>query len=154
MAISRTPMIDDDGSGMTGTILNNAWKTELYNQIDGLVSGSLQSFIVTDASGAGLVFPNGFGNYVVLAKTVFVMIHLVYPATADPTAALIGGLPFASHAYPPYGGLFQCFGVSKNWWINGNVTTIQPQNPTTGGQMTNAQMSGSNNVLLGFYQVP
>lgn len=37
MAISRTPMIDDDGSGTTGTIFNNAWKQELYNQIDALV---------------------------------------------------------------------------------------------------------------------
>jgi len=36
MSIHRTAMIDDDGSGMTGTILNNAWKTELYDQIDGV----------------------------------------------------------------------------------------------------------------------
>ena len=34
MAITRTPMIDDDGSGTTGTIFNAAWKDELYNQID------------------------------------------------------------------------------------------------------------------------
>lgn len=34
MGIIRTPIIDDDGSGRTGTIINNAWKTELYNQID------------------------------------------------------------------------------------------------------------------------
>jgi hypothetical protein len=34
MAITRTAMIDDDGSGTTGTILNNAWKQELYGQID------------------------------------------------------------------------------------------------------------------------
>jgi hypothetical protein len=34
MAITRTAMVDDDGSGTTGTILNNAWKQELYNQID------------------------------------------------------------------------------------------------------------------------
>jgi hypothetical protein len=38
MAITRTAMIDDDGSGTTGTIINNAWKTELYNQIDGAVT--------------------------------------------------------------------------------------------------------------------
>jgi hypothetical protein len=37
MAITRTAMIDDDGSGTTGTILNNAWKQELYGQIDGVV---------------------------------------------------------------------------------------------------------------------
>jgi uncharacterized Zn-binding protein involved in type VI secretion len=29
-------MIDDDGSGTTGTIINNAWKQEFYNQIDAL----------------------------------------------------------------------------------------------------------------------
>ena len=34
MAITRTAMVDDDGSGTTGTILNNAWKSEFYNQID------------------------------------------------------------------------------------------------------------------------
>jgi hypothetical protein len=32
--IPRTPWIDDDGSGTTGTVLNNAIKTELYDQID------------------------------------------------------------------------------------------------------------------------
>jgi hypothetical protein len=32
-------MIDDDGSGTTGTIINNAWKQELYNQIDALAGG-------------------------------------------------------------------------------------------------------------------
>jgi hypothetical protein len=38
MPIARTPMVDDDGSGTTGTIINNAWKTELYNQIDGIAA--------------------------------------------------------------------------------------------------------------------
>jgi len=32
--IPRTPMVDDDGSGTTGTVINAAWKTELYDQID------------------------------------------------------------------------------------------------------------------------
>jgi hypothetical protein len=35
MPITRTPIVDDDGSGTTGTVLDNAWKQELYNQIDG-----------------------------------------------------------------------------------------------------------------------
>jgi hypothetical protein len=34
MAITRTPIIDDDGTGTTGTVIDNAWKTEFYNQID------------------------------------------------------------------------------------------------------------------------
>jgi hypothetical protein len=33
--INRTPWIDDDGTGTTGTVLNNAMKTGLYNEIDG-----------------------------------------------------------------------------------------------------------------------
>lgn len=34
MAITRTAWTDDDGTGTTGTIINNAEKTLLYNQID------------------------------------------------------------------------------------------------------------------------
>jgi hypothetical protein len=36
--ITRTPIIDDDGSGTTGTTLDNAWKQELYNQIDAVIA--------------------------------------------------------------------------------------------------------------------
>jgi hypothetical protein len=34
MLITRTPWIDDDGSGTTGTVINNAEKQTIYNQID------------------------------------------------------------------------------------------------------------------------
>lgn len=34
VTITRTPRIDDDGTGTTGTVLNNAEKTTLYNEID------------------------------------------------------------------------------------------------------------------------
>ena len=34
MPITRTTMIDDDGTGTTGTILNNAWLQTIYGQID------------------------------------------------------------------------------------------------------------------------
>src|SRR4030095_4794406 len=37
MPITRTPMVDNDGTGLTGTPINNAWKQELYNQIDNMV---------------------------------------------------------------------------------------------------------------------
>jgi hypothetical protein len=50
--ITRTPMVDDDGSGEVGTVLNNAWKQELYNQIDALVSGAGGSAdVITSATG-------------------------------------------------------------------------------------------------------
>ena len=34
MPITRTPIVDDSGSGQDGTVIDNAWKQELYNQID------------------------------------------------------------------------------------------------------------------------
>jgi hypothetical protein len=34
MPITRTPIIDDSGSGRDGTVIDNAWKQEFYNQID------------------------------------------------------------------------------------------------------------------------
>lgn len=34
VTITRTAWTDDDGTGTTGTVINNAVKTELYNQID------------------------------------------------------------------------------------------------------------------------
>lgn len=38
MAITRTPWQDDDGSGTTGTVINNAEKTLLYDQIDAAIA--------------------------------------------------------------------------------------------------------------------
>ena len=39
MAITRTPIVDDDGSGTTGTVINNAWKQQFYDQIDAVAPG-------------------------------------------------------------------------------------------------------------------
>lgn len=57
MSLSRTAWTDDDGSGTTGTVLNNAMKTGLYDEIDGRWSeltttstGSQNNFSITSAS--------------------------------------------------------------------------------------------------------
>jgi hypothetical protein len=53
MAITRTPMVDDDGTGTTGTIINNAWKQEFYNQIDAAVAtqGDETEFLLIGSGG-------------------------------------------------------------------------------------------------------
>lgn len=56
MAITRTPFIDDDGSGTTGTVWNNAEKQILYNQIDAALSSGtaplkLASAVAQNVSG-------------------------------------------------------------------------------------------------------
>jgi hypothetical protein len=38
VTITRTAWIDDDGTGTTGTVLNNAVKTSIYNEIDGALA--------------------------------------------------------------------------------------------------------------------
>jgi hypothetical protein len=43
-------MTDDDGSGTVGTIFSNAWKTELYNQIDAIGSVAALGAVSTDGS--------------------------------------------------------------------------------------------------------
>lgn len=43
MAITRTAIVDDDGTLTTGTIINNAWKSELYDQIDATTGAVIQT---------------------------------------------------------------------------------------------------------------
>ena len=103
MAITRTAMIDDDGSGTTGTILNNAWKQELYTQIDAAdlaAAGVWQqvpfnalnfiNFTVTPAQ----VTTN---RYVKIGRTVFWVLTIsgatIPGATGNLAVTVPGGLP-------------------------------------------------------------
>jgi hypothetical protein len=59
VTISRTAWTDDDGTGTTGTVINNAVKTELYDQIDAaLVSvdnpANLSSSVPVNKGGTGV----------------------------------------------------------------------------------------------------
>lgn len=42
LIVQRVPMVDDDGSGTTGTVLNNAWKSAFYDDIDVGLTGVVQ----------------------------------------------------------------------------------------------------------------
>jgi hypothetical protein len=150
MPITRTVWIDDDGTGTTGTVINNAEKQLIYDQIDAFVGGNAISFPLTDASGAGLG-SLGTGLYTVLAgKTVMILAQPIWPVTANGAAAKVGGLPFSNSS--TNAGLFQAYGVQRLWWIKPGDTQIECLNPATSVAVTNAQMSGTNNVLIGFYQ--
>jgi len=99
----------------------------------------------TDASGASLTFTGVSANYVLLGNLVFAYFQLVYPATADGSNSLIGGLPFtaANADYAQQGGL--SFANNSSALVTQarvikNTKTIQ----TYGGSGTrnsNAQMS-------------
>jgi len=147
MAITRTAMVDDDGSGKTGTIINNAWKTELYGQIDALI-GPPVAFTVTDASGAGLTF-SGPSGYVRIGNIVSISINITFPATANASLARLGGLPYFSLNA---GGLYTIYGIQRVYHIQGNSNSMIVFHATTGAQLTNADLSGQTVALGGTYQ--
>jgi hypothetical protein len=62
MAIVRTADVDDDGTGTTGTIRNNAWKTALYDAIDATITAS---FAWTAVSFNAANFTSDVGTWVV-----------------------------------------------------------------------------------------
>jgi hypothetical protein len=74
--ITRTPIVDDDGTGTTGTILNNGWKQELYGQIDAVVAASVGAApeILTSATGGAIAST-------VEARTHFVLLTNSTPIT-------------------------------------------------------------------------
>lgn len=63
-AITRTSMTDDDGTGTTGTIINNAWKTQLYDQIDSVLNGVTKDNADETISGAW-----SFTNHIAISTT-------------------------------------------------------------------------------------
>lgn len=54
--ISRTAWIDDDGSGTTGTPINNAAKTSLYNEIDALAAALFAASAIPNPIAQDLLF--------------------------------------------------------------------------------------------------
>jgi hypothetical protein len=104
MAITRTAMIEDDGSGTTGTILNNAWKQELYGQIDANPAWQDVPFAAANFSavapmiwtvGAAAIQKN---RYAVVGKLLFWSIYISWFSgsnvlTGSPSAGLKLTLP-------------------------------------------------------------
>jgi hypothetical protein len=102
MPITRTPMIDDDGSGTTGTVINAAWKTELYNQIDaadlaagGFSSGTWLPTLQGDGGVSGQTYNTRAGTWLRVGNQIFVegSVTLTAKGTLTGTVLAIGGLP-------------------------------------------------------------
>jgi hypothetical protein len=146
MAITRTAMVDDDGSGTTGTILNNAWKTELYNQIDGMSAGL--AWTPTDVSGANLVFTVAEGAYCVTGAMVTFWGRVQYPTTSSGLNANLGGLPLVNGNY--FAGAYMTLGLPALLHLAksaGNILVLQ----TNTAPYTNALLTGAQLIFQGFY---
>jgi hypothetical protein len=115
MAITRTNMIDDDGSGTTGTIINNAWKQEFYGQIDAFADGvwvdipyNAANFSVVAGSGTWTVAASStVAKVIVNQKTTVVAFTLPATITGSPTILKI--------IVPGLGTLARQFGTTFHW---------------------------------------
>ena len=53
MPITRTPIVNDSGGGTDGTVIDNAWKQEFYDQIDAFAGPGLTGVWTTIAHNPG-----------------------------------------------------------------------------------------------------
>jgi hypothetical protein len=105
MPITRTPMIDDDGSGTTGTILNNAWKQELYGQIDAFVA----PWVDIPAASATFTTTDGAVTWTVPPASVLTLgyskhsghVFLVFAFDVSTISAPVAGLQLGLPTMPP-----------------------------------------------------
>jgi hypothetical protein len=95
--ITRTPLVDDDGTLTTGTVWNNAWLTALYNAIDAVIAAE-------DATAKG-VAQGGTGVAALAAHGVVVgegtaPVAVVGPGTAGQVLTSNGGAADPSFQNP------------------------------------------------------
>lgn len=119
MPITRTPIIDDSGLGKDGTVIDNAWKQELYNQIDGITgSGGIShgiwqqgAYNPADYSGvggmtwtvsAGAMYIN---RYTIIGKTLIWNVYIAGGTTGGTASVgLLMRLPPGMTAYSANSG--------------------------------------------------
>jgi hypothetical protein len=160
VTIVRTPIVDDDHSGTTGTSLDNAWKQELYGQIDQALAtfgdpttSAPLPWTPNDASGANLVFSTALGRYYRVGKRVDVWGHVTYPSTVNVLPAKIGGLPFPNGAVM-YQGFFVTYGalIIIHFPINGSfVHLLQPVANTAPNAIANNTLALQQVIFQGTY---
>ena len=133
MPITRSTWVDDDGSGTTGTIINNAELQKIYQNIDTYVQGSWnsKSFSADDFfAPAGTTWTLTAGNvtrdaWTIIGKTVWFELII--------TGTTIGG------TLPPM--------VSRKAYPGGSIAAISSgaiihNNPGTAGMFVTATAAG------------
>ena len=96
----------------------------------------------TDASGAGLSFTNVHPKYTRIGRQVTVSVFISYPTTASASAAIIGGLPFASNsAQQSATAIWNDASVGLYGFIDTSTSSITLRN-FANTSITNLQLSG------------
>lgn len=112
------------------------------------------SWTPSDASGAALSFASASGNYVKIGKLVMAVGNVQYPATADASAAIIGGLPFTSSSGAPEAGCLVGYtnsGLNLYLLVVASTTTISIAN-NLGAAITNAALTNATIRFVAMYR--
>lgn len=164
VTITRTAWTDDDGSGTTGTVINNAVKTSLYDQIDaalalllplagGTLAGDLKFTDATyDIGKSGATRP----------RDLFLSRNLVVGGTTTLTGNVVSDLLFTDATYDigktgatrprdgffsrnlTAGGLLDISGAGA-----GQISFPATQNPSAGANVLDDYEEGTFTPVLG-----
>lgn len=105
-----------------------------------------------DASGASLAFTSVAGKYTKVGRQVHINGRVTYPATANGSSAVIGGLPFAALT-SNNGYIVFCANTTPRFWLTDAAATTGSFYTSAGANVTNAQMSGVTVVISATYFV-
>ena len=103
----------------------------------------------TDASGAGLIFSSFAGSYIKTGRTVVAAFQVSYPATADVSAAKIGGLPFNAAGITPVGAVSIAFSQYATPYYGATQASAATFTFYTFGGSTITNVSFSNLTMYG-----
>lgn len=102
MAITRTAMVDDDGTGTTGTVLNNAWKQQFYDQIDAADAAFAAAGLWTTVAHNAANFTANTGTWTVSSSTVkYSLIGKTCTVTLTLSNTTIAGSPLLLYVQIP-----------------------------------------------------
>ena len=111
------------------------------------------SWTPADASGASLSL-TAAGTYVRLGNIVFASCDVTYPATASGANAALSGLPYAAKATYNYaGGIYTTSGTACVAAVPAGTSGITIYAAATGAARTNANMTGSVNIITLAYEI-
>ena len=152
MAITRTPIIDDSGDGRSGTVIDNAWKQEFYNQIDALAAGNAVTygtFTPTEHYASAVV--NAEGVYGKIGRIVYIQFQAYFPPiSGNPNVTWLDGMPFpVISTVGATAGLIQAKGVVRIWSVSG--VACFAYSSTTGANVPLNDMSSAHIILSGSY---
>jgi len=151
------------GSAVTALTIDNSQKVTFANTIgfgsnagitfnnsSALTNSTLNDYETgtwtpSDASGAGLTITFNNAKYVKIGKMVYVSTStIVYPSTANSSAAVVAGLPFTSTlGEVATGALVSTNTYANRSLIGGNSNAFYFYANASASQSTNAQLSGA-----------